>query len=193
MSNQKTSKQTEKLTSGTTFDLNKATPLTFAVLSLVMCWNRIKRSELGTDIELLSVSEMKQETVLKIIRAETSFVKETGFNSFIHDSAFLKTGKFFDELYACNNPKIMESLHLFLEALLEQFNKKVKSMSVWFQTFNKDKIDKIRNSFLVTTVESKHELVVDLVNLFKLDKSNSLEVNRIFFFIFMSLFMIIVI
>ena len=169
------------------FNPNKPTKLSFAVLSLMMCWNRIKRSELGTDNDLLSLSEMKQETVLKIIRAETSFMRESGLRNFFHDSGFFKEGKFYDELLECKNPKIMESLHLFLKVLLEKFDEMVESEDKSFQTEKKEIIDKIRNDFLVTTVQAKHKLADDLVELFNLRKPNS-EVNWLFSSIFMFLF-----
>ena len=136
---------------------------------------------------------MKQETVLKIIRAETSFVKESGFVSYFFDSGFFMKGNFFDELLVCNNPKIKESLHLFLEVLVEQFDEMVKSAVQSFQSKKREIIDKIRNGLLAITVESKHKLVDELVNLFNLVEPNSIEVNRIFFFIFLFLSMITII
>ena len=124
---------------------------------------------------------------MKIIRSETTFVRELGLRNFFHDSGFFKEGKFYDELLECKNPKIMESLHLFLKVLLEKFDEMVESEDKSFQTEKKEIIDKIRNDFLVTTVQAKHKLADDLVELFNLRKPNS-EVNWLFSSIFMFLF-----
>ena len=102
--------------------------VSFPTLSLLMCWDRSERNKDQNDQQFCSVSEMKEEAVMKIIRAEIEFVKTSSFDSVIADSRFFHEGQLFDQLMKYENSNVIACLVDLLKAMMDSFLKKVESL-----------------------------------------------------------------